>query len=217
MTYGTVYYKTNPSDTTVQKVEITSLAEFNSLVGTSSSSAFRTVINGVTLNGQGANVVVGLEIGPQITSIPDYFLKSCVYLNQPLVLPSGVTSIGQYFLSGCSSFNQPLTLPSSLSSIGRNFLSTCTSFNQPLVLPSGVTSIGTTFMYNCNAMTSYVNVGSLAATIMSTSNYAFSTTNSTAGSYTTGVKIKGTNRAAWLSRFPNRTSSPYRKLVDYGS
>ena len=239
-TYGTVYYKASSSATTVQEVAITSLAEFNGLVGTSSASLANVVVNGVTLNATGTNIIVGLEIGSQITSIPDYFLRGCMYFNRPLVLPSGLTSIGANFLYGCSSFNQALTLPSSLTSIGSHFLYICSSFNQALTLPSSLTSIGgsflygcksfnraltlpssltsigSIFLYNCDAMTSYVNVGSLAATIVGASSYVLATTNSEAASYTTGIKIRGSNRAAWMTRFPNRTSSPYRKLVDYG-
>ena len=139
------------------------------------------------------DTIIGFEMGTEPTSIPNSFLGGCGYLTElDMTNASNLTSIGMHFMSGCARFNDDITLPSSL------------------------TSIGTYFMYQCNQMVSTVDVGNLDASIIATSNYTFATPSSTAASYTTGITIAGTNRAAWLSRFPNQTSNPYRKLLDAG-
>lgn len=151
-----------------------------------------------------------------LTSIGNYFMAYCSNYNQSLSIPSTVKTLGTYFLSACSKFNKAISFPS-LTSISSNFLRGCSAFNQTITLPSTLTSLGTYFLYQCNAMVGTVNVGSLAATIASTSNYSFGTNSSSSAMYSTGVTIKGSNRAAWISRFPNRTSRPYRKLINGGS
>lgn len=151
-----------------------------------------------------------------LTSIGIYFMRNCTSYNQSVSIPSTVKSLGNYFLYNCTKFNKALSLPS-LTTIGNYFLGICTAYNQTITLPSTLTAIGTYFLYRCNAMVGTVNVGSLAATIASTSNYSFGTNSSSAAMYTTGVTIKGSTRDAWISRFPNRTKSPHRKLINGGS
>lgn len=151
-----------------------------------------------------------------LKTIGNYFMANCSNYNQSISIPSTVTGIGDYFLYSCSKFNKAISFPS-LTSISSNFLRGCSVFNQTITLPSTLTSLGTYFLYQCNAMVGTVNVGSLAATIASTSNYSFGTNSSSAAMYTTGITIKGSTRANWISRFANRTSSPYRKLINGGS
>lgn len=154
-----------------------------------------------------------LTIPSGVTSIDNTFLNNCTAFSQPLAIPSGVTSIGNSFLTGCSSFNQPLTIPSGVTSIGTQFLQGCYSFNQPLTIPSGVTgSIGTNFMYNCAAFSNLT----VNTTISPTDTNSVATQYNTAKMYVKGVTVKGTGRSTWISALPNRTSSPYRKLIDGG-
>lgn len=152
----------------------------------------------------------------EITSIPNYFMYTAYDFNNPIRIPDKVTSIGTYFLGSTTLFNSQVIFNSVLASIGASFLRGCTSFNRNLMLPSTLTSIGTYFLYQCNSMTSIVNVGNLAATVASSSNYSLSTNSPSAAMYTTGITIAGSTRANWISRFANRTSSPYRKLIDAG-
>lgn len=168
--YGVVYYKPSSSSSTVLSVELQSQAEFDSLCRESGSWTASIGGGTVTVSNRGTNIIFGIDIGKQITTIGNHFLRNCI------------------------------------------------GFNRTLVLPSRITSIGTDFLYGCNAMVSTVNVGNLSDTIIpsSWSNYSFSTSNNTAACYTTGITIAGANRAAWLSRFSNRTSDPYRKLLDAG-
>lgn len=150
-----------------------------------------------------------------ITSIGDSFLYSCTRFNQPLTLPSSLQTIGRYFLQLCSSFNQPLTIPSGTTTIGMNFMNSWTQFNQPLTIPSSITSMNANnFVYNCNAMTSTITVEAPITVIGSGSpNSALSTTVSTAPCYTTGITLAGTYANDWKTRFADRTTSPYRKLI----
>ena len=125
------------------------------------------------------------------------------------------TSIGTYFMRYCYAFNQPLTLPSGLSSIGTYFMRTCYAFNQVLTFPSGLSSIGTDFMYNCYALSTIIWNASVYPTDNNSLSQDINTkTNSTSGA---GIKVYGTKRAELISALPDRTSSPYRKLINGGS
>ena len=172
-----------------------------------------------------------LTLPSGLTSIGAYFLSkggSSGYMvfNQPLIIPASVTSIGNTFLANTyntagsqkNEFNSALTFEqgSAITTIGQSFLAG-TKFNQPLELPQTLTSIGTAFLFDAINMVSPVDVGSLAETVAAAGNNTFATPRNTADSYTQGIPIKGANRAAWIARFPDRTSSPYRKLLDYGS
>lgn len=151
-----------------------------------------------------------------LTSIGDAFLENCQLVNCAMIIPSSVTSIGGGFLAGCTNFNSAITLQSGLLSISPHFLAGCITFNQNLALPSTLTSIGGGFLMNCEEMTSTVNVGSLSSTIAESSIESFATNNEYAPCYTTGISIATATIGTitgWLDRFPNRSSSPYRKLI----
>lgn len=293
--YGRVYYKPTTSSTKIESVELQSVAEFESLCSTSSSTYSWTATVGatpVTLSSRSSCCIIGVDIGTEITTIPNLFLYGCSYYYGDLIVPDNVTTIGTYFASRCGNssnrlnvvnlgknvtslgtncliysyfqdgsvvtmpgeitavpnyfmyyaynFNSPLTISPKVTSIGTYFLGSCQSFNssitfnpvlttisgsflrgassynKDITLPNTLTSIGTYFLYQCNAMSSTVNVKDLAATIASTSNYTLGTNSSTSAMYTTGIKISGRTRADWISRFPDRTSSPYRKLLNAG-
>ena len=185
------------------------------------SFSFATNSNLTTI---GNNFLTGAEVFDQpidvpsgVTSIGDEFVHSCTNFNSAITLPNTILSIGSAFLAASTSFNQPLTLPEGLTSIGGNLLTSDYAFNKPLVLPSTLTSLGNNPLMYVRDMTSYVDVGSLSASIVATSINAFTAINSTALAYVTGIKIKGANRTAWRNKFPNRTSVPYRKLIDGGA
>lgn len=135
----------------------------------------------------------------------------CSAFNKPISLPSTLESIGENFLYNAAVFNSTIDL-NSVKSIGNNFMNGCRAFNQNITIPSTITSMSySQFMFNCNAMTSTVTVNtSLTPT---SNNYAMATQSSSAACYTTGIKVGGTNGAAWRTAWPNRTSVPYRKLI----
>jgi hypothetical protein len=156
-----------------------------------------------------------LTLPSGLSSIGDYFMYYCYSFNQPLTLPSGLSSIGSSFMYYCYAFNQPLTLPSSLSSIGNNFMSNCFAFNQPLTIPSGVSSIGDYFISKCYALSTII----WNANVYPTDNNSLSQdiNTKTDSTYGAGIKVYGTRRAQLMSALPNRTSNPYRKLINGGS
>lgn len=159
-----------------------------------------------------------LTIPNNVTTIGLGFMDTCSAFNSNLTLPSHLISIGNAFMNNCSSFNQSLSIPNSVSTINWGFLTSCTSFNQSITIPANVTSIGYSFMYDCRKMTSTINFGTLAATVLEESNKTLATTATYDPAYSTGIRIAGANRAAIMARFPNTTSNvpPVRKLINAG-
>lgn len=148
------------------------------------------------------------------------FLLNCSSFNQPISLPK-VDRINDSFMLGCSSFNSAITLNDGLLMIGTCFMQGCSSFAQPFTIPSGLISTTAVahnpaerFMHNCNSF-----VGSLVCNApvdsskIPNDNYALGTTNSSAVMYTTGVTLTGPYAEQWKAALPDRTSSPYRKLI----
>lgn len=178
-----------------------------------------------------------LAIPSTVTTIGNYFVNNAQTFNQPITLSTNITSIGSYFLSQAWCFNQPLTLPSSLLTIGQYFMEGCKAFSQPLVVPNGVTGIGSNFMQGCISFgkkltlpstvtsvgTSFLGQGYTFTTLETnttaspTDNYSLATYNNGNKTYLEGVTITGTGASAWVAALPNRTSSPYRKLIDGGA
>jgi hypothetical protein len=147
-----------------------------------------------------------------VTTIGYNFLNYCYAFNQPLTIPTGVNSIGTYFLGYCYSFNQPLTIHAGVSSIGDYFLNYCFAFNQPLTIHAGVNSIGTSFLYNAFGVSTII----WETTVYPTDNNSLSQTSNTKTSttYGAGIVIYGSKSANLKTALPDRTSSPYRKLID---
>lgn len=153
---------------------------------------------------------------PQGVAINDNFLSECSGFNSPLDI-SNTTQIGSNFLKNCSSFNQPLTLNSS-ATIKSGFLEGCTAFNQAITIPSNVTfyNSGSSyhFMFRCDSMLSPIRIEA-PATAINASNYVFSTSVNTVAAYTTGVTLSGDSTIvqAWKTKFADRSSNPFRKLL----
>ena len=144
------------------------------------------------------------------SSTGNYFLQNCYSFNQPIDL-GDVATIGNYFLSTCYSFNQPLDL-SGVSSIGSSFLQQCYSFNQPLIIPANVNSVGTGFMYNAYALSTII----WETTTYPIDNNSLSQALNTKpnATYGAGIIIYGSKSSNLKTALADRTSSPYRKLID---
>jgi hypothetical protein len=233
--YGELTYYTDSSLTTTNTIPLTSQLEVDQLAPGYRGTDWSTTIKGITVQ---CDRIASVVLTNRVRHIGEYFLLRCrnmtsvdigntqittiptgfVYYggSQSVSLPNTLTTIGASFLYNCSSFNSPLTLGDSITTIGGSFLSGCASFNQDLTLPSSLTSLGRYFLFGMRDMKSTVNVGSLDASIATTNNQTLSATSTSSAAYNPGIKIAGTNRAAWMTRFPNRTSSPYRKLIDAG-
>jgi hypothetical protein len=156
-----------------------------------------------------------LTLPSSLSSIGNDFMRACYAFNQVLTLPSELSSIGIRFMYNCYAFNQVLTLPSSLSSIGIRFMNNCYAFNQPLTLPSSLSSIGDNFMYNCFALSTIIWNASVYPTDNNSLSQDINT--KTDSTYGAGIKVYGTKRTGLMTALPNRTSNPYRKLINGGS
>ena len=163
---------------------------------------------------------VDMSLASSLTTIGNYFCSFTSTSLGAIAIPEGVASIGDYFISN-SEFNSPISLPSTLTSIGERFCN-LSYFSQPIILPAGLLSIGKNFLALLNWYSSYIDVGSLSPAIVQSDEDRPSLVyvSDSASGYSSGIKIKGANRAAWLAAFPNQASLPYpyvRNLVDYGS
>lgn len=147
---------------------------------------------------------------PALTSIGNNFLYACSAFNSTISIPA-VTTIGSYFLARCTSFNYSFSL-TSVTTIGAYFMQQCTSFNKNLTFPSSITNIGQQFMNRCDALTSTLTVN-CAATGATSNNYTLATNSTSAACYVTGIKLAGTYKNEWHTKFPDRTSNPYRKTI----
>lgn len=144
------------------------------------------------------------------TSIGSYFMAYMTRYNHPITIPSGVTTMGDYCFQGMKNFNSEITLPQGLTTIGSYFLATSYGYYKPLTIPSSVTSIGTYFMNNTyGALELTVNTNSSP-----TDNYSLGMQSNNCRAYDHGITLKGTGVASWIANLPNRTSNPYRKLID---
>lgn len=165
------------------------------------------------------------------------FLQGCQRFNQPITVPVATTAVPINFLSGCSAFNSPITFAGSPTSIGRNFLYNCYSFNRTLTFPSSIINIDTYFMADCTGFSQSLTLPENAAiniayfmnntqnflgpldvkntTFSGTSNimYALGQTSNTAPAYVEGATLTGANAEDWKTAMPDRTTSPYRKLL----
>ena len=139
-----------------------------------------------TINGQtiGVAKITGVSLGELATFLPDYFLSYC---------PNNFTFSAPY-----------------LTKIGNNVFR-YSGFNRNIELSSDIKSIGTGFMYNCNDMVSTITANCDPPIL---SNQNLSTTTISAPMNQTGVTIAGTKESEWKASLTNRSSSPYRKIVD---
>lgn len=203
-------YNLPSSVTTIGNHFLTGCPRFNS---------YFKIPSGVTI---GTNFLAGcssfnqpLQV-PQGVAINDDFLSGDSGFNSPLDI-SNTTQIGSNFLKECSSFNQPLTLNSS-ATIKSGFLEGCTAFNQAITIPSNVTFYNSgssyRFMFSCDSMLSPIRIEA-PATAINASDYVFSTSFNTAAAYRTGMTLSGdpTIVQAWKTKFADRSSYPYRKLL----
>lgn len=147
-----------------------------------------------------------------LNAVPGSFLRSCNTFNSPIVFHDGITSIGDYFLYDNYTFNQPLALPNGLASIGSYFLNRNRAFSQPLTIPDTVTQIGASFINNSYTFIGPLNVGKASG--FTSDNATLSADSGTSRfPYITGVALTGENAEVWAAGLPNRTTSPYRKLI----
>lgn len=122
----------------------------------------------------------------------------------------GLTSIGENF--GWHDLNNDtvVTFDNSLQKIGTSFLAE-SNYAKPFSIPGSVTSVGSNFMYNCRNFVGplYVPEGCQPPT----DNNSLATDSAQAKMYVNGIVLTGPGAAAWKAALPDRTTSPYRKLI----
>lgn len=218
--YGTVIYYTNDAYTETATVTMRSADDVAQLCSDAGSSASAT-IGGITIP---FDKIKEVDFTDKVINIGDDFLMGADYL-ESVKLSKKLENIGRNFLFSCDRLTVPIVLPNNLQTIGHSFMGQTLyvsgAFSTPLVLPQSLTSINGRFLYmnKYNLIFSEVNVGNLSPDILGVNymNQNFSTSSSTAPGYTTGVRIAGANRAAWLAALPNLDgTSNYRKLIDAG-
>lgn len=214
--YGRVVYYTDSSHTTTRTIGLESQSDIDGLCA---QSVFYTTwdasVQGISIPNTNIKEVYLTSL---VNSIPSNFLYYCTSLDNLDFSQTTITTTNPYFVNGCSSLNVPITIPQTLTTILGTFFSNNTSFNQPITLPSGLVSIGYNFFTGNNSMTSPINVGSLSESIIledTSSSHSFNVSSSSTA-YTNGIPIAGSNRAAWIARFPNLSGTWYRKLIDAG-
>jgi hypothetical protein len=156
-----------------------------------------------------------VKIPNTITTVGSDFLRDCTSFNQPITLPNNITAIDDGFLYGCYSFNQPLIIPSTVTTIRTSFLFNCRSFDQPLIIPSTVTSIQSSFLENCYSLSTLTY--NTTAISQNTTSALAQDINTKTSSNGVGIYVYGTQRVNLINNLPNRTSTPFRKLVNGGS
>lgn len=190
---------------------LSSNADLDIFVNSSGSSSFY-INDGFIIPSE---AIVSFQCGTSVTSLPGYFMYMIPHLaTVDLSHANNLTTISEFVFSDCN-ITSPIELPSSITSIGVAFLSNNISFNQPIALPQSLASLGDSFLLNCNQMVSTVNVGSLPASTCqkSPNGYSFCVSSSSAPAYTTGITLAGTTASDWATWLPDRTHTPFRKLI----
>ena len=165
------------------------------------------------------NYPINLE---NVNYIGASFLNYNAIFNQPVSLPN-VKEIGSGFFMNNTAFNSPITINDGVLRIGASFLRGCTSFAQSLTIPSGLeyrypssTALGQYFLYQCNNFVGPLICNGPTAdseVVLGADTTTLSTNKSDALMYTTGITLTGPYAQTWKDAFPDRTSSPYRKLI----
>lgn len=198
--YGSIQFYYNDDFTTYV---ITDSKEYEALGAKNLTDASDIELGGMSIK---RNRISRYQFGADCNYIPKFFLANTSVIGiGPL---PNIQTISEGFLAN-TRFNQTFTIPNSVTAIESYFLSG-SSFGSSLVLPVGIKSIGDHFMYNCQS-----NVGPLRVSCNAwpTDQYSLSSVSNSVSSYTTGVSLVGTYASAWKSALPNRTSTPYRKII----
>lgn len=214
--YGRVVYYTDSNHTTTRTINLESQSDINGLCAQSVwNTTWDASVQGFSIPNTNIKEVYLTSL---VNSIPNNFLYYCTSLDNLDFSQTTITTTNPYFVYGCSTLNVPITLPQTLTTIQGTFFSENASFNQPITLPSGLVSIGYNFFTGNNSMTSPINVGSLSESIILEDTYSSHSFNvsSSSAAYANGIPIAGSNRAAWIARFPNLSGTWYRKLIDGG-
>jgi hypothetical protein len=128
-----------------------------------------------------------------------------------------VHTIDASFLYNFYNFSGNINLNDGCKIIGGSFMLNCWNFNKSFVIPSGLETLGadsnpgSQFMKECKSFTGPLVCNSY--NIIANNNNTLSTNDSSKPLYATGVTLTGPYAQQWKDAFPDRTSTPYRKLI----
>ena len=142
---------------------------------------YYSVFNSGTEAG-GITPITTLNIGDNVTNIPDYAFRNSPNATNNLVLPEGLLNIGQYaFHNG--GFTGGLNIPNTTQTIGQYAFYGCGDITT-LTIGEGATSIGDYALWNCPSLTT-VNFNAVNCTTMNTASaYSVFNTGTTNGGVT---------------------------------
>lgn len=133
--------------------------------GTSSSPyVYYSVFNSSTTAG-GATPITTLNIGANVTNIPDYAFRNSPNAAHHLVLPEGLLNIGQYAFHG-GGFTGDLSIPNTTQTVGQYAFYGCEDITA-LTIGEGIASVGDYSFWNCPALAT-VNFNAVNCTTMNT-------------------------------------------------
>jgi len=134
------------------------------------ANAFKgCALNTVNFNPQNCTTVASsafpnidvLNIGEEVTNIPDYTFYDCSNLDS-VVIPNSVLSIGSFAFKGCSGLSA-FIIGDSVASIGESAFEGCTSLNS-ISIPNSVLTIGNSAFLNCTNL-SLLTIGNSVTNI----------------------------------------------------
>lgn len=135
---------------------------------------------------------------------------------KPLTLPSNLKEIGSDFLHGCISFDQTLTIPNTVTDIGDSFLWRCQSFNKDLIIPATVGDVGNDFMFGCDKYTAILTISTDPINFAFDGGLSLTLATDAASPLwlQSGIKIRCSAFASFLSRFPNMWQDPPEEEIE---
>ena len=113
-----------------------------------------TMGGGSTLNAFDGTYFSTLNIGDNVTIIPNYAFEGCRFTNE-LIIPNSVTTIGNGAFANCR-FTGALIIPNFVTTIGNSAFWGC-SYLTSVTIPNSVVTIGNYAFYDCNNLTSVIN------------------------------------------------------------
>lgn len=128
-----------------------------------------------------------------------------------------VHTIDSGFMQNFYNFNGNMNLNDDCKIIGSSFMLNCWSFAKSFAIPSGLETLGansnpsTQFMKECKNFTGPLVCNSYS--LLGSDNNTLSTNTTSNPLYATGVTLTGPYAQQWKTALPDRTSSPYRKLI----
>ena len=122
------------------------------------SSVFSSGTNG------GSPPIVTLNIGENVTNIPNYAFKRCDNLTCDITIPDAVTSIGTYAFGYCSGHN--VTIGNGVTNIS-NFAFYSSAINGTLLLGNSIITIGERAFEGCSGLSGELSIPNSVVTISS--------------------------------------------------